>query len=227
MIVPIWAATLYASAIPIAVILLMQIRTRSFMDANNGIMGLLYSLITAAVFQAFLKWLIGGLRPHFLTICKPDLSLAKTVVGGDGFGNLYYTSEVCTGNTRDVEDSLESFPSGHSTAAFAGFVYLSLYLNGKLKVFADHVRVSSFFLAPSHPCQMRRGNANRLFLTALPNVEIDCSLRPYPNCNADCRVIDNRRVPQLVRCVGWRPFGDYDGFFLVSDDVRLVMGLDD
>ena len=64
--VPIWAAALLASLIPIFFILLMQIRIRSFWDVNNGILGLLYSLITAAVFQVFLKWLIGGLRPHFL-----------------------------------------------------------------------------------------------------------------------------------------------------------------
>jgi membrane-associated phospholipid phosphatase len=29
-------------------------------------------------------------------------------------------------------------PSGHTTAAFAGFVYLYLYLNAKLKVFSNH-----------------------------------------------------------------------------------------
>lgn len=59
-IVPIWEAALLASLIPIAVILLMQIRIRSFWDVNNAIIGLLYSLITAAVFQVFIKWLIGG-----------------------------------------------------------------------------------------------------------------------------------------------------------------------
>ena len=65
-IIPIWAAALIAALVPIAVILLMQIRIRSFWDVNNAIIGLLYSLITAAVFQVFIKWLIGGLRPHFL-----------------------------------------------------------------------------------------------------------------------------------------------------------------
>ena len=65
-IVPIWAAALLAALVPITIFLIMQIRIRSFWDVNNAVIGLLYSLITAAVFQVFLKWLIGGLRPHFL-----------------------------------------------------------------------------------------------------------------------------------------------------------------
>lgn len=71
-IVPIWLDALLASLIPIAVILFMQIRIRSFWDVNNAVIGLLYSLITAAVFQVFLKWLIGGLRPHFLGELTPN-----------------------------------------------------------------------------------------------------------------------------------------------------------
>ncbi|KAK7752145.1 hypothetical protein SLS62_005889 [Diatrype stigma] len=144
-IIPIWLAAFLAAMVPICVILLMQIRVRSFWDVNNGILGLLYSLITAAVFQVFLKCLIGGLRPHFLDVCKPDISRASngpTDVGAPynaaGFKQLYYTSEICTGDQNEINDSLESFPSGHSTAAFAGFVYLYLYLNAKLKVFSNY-----------------------------------------------------------------------------------------
>ena len=137
-IIPIWAAALMASLIPIFIILCMQIRIRSFWDVNNAIIGLLYALITAAVFQVFLKWLIGGLRPHFLDVCKPDVSLAKSHLDRTGFQQVYYTKDICTGDPDDIDDSLESFPSGHTTAAFAGFVYLSLYLNAKLKLFSDH-----------------------------------------------------------------------------------------
>jgi len=144
-VVPIWLAAFLASVIPIVIILLMQIRVRSFWDVNNAVIGLLYSLITAAVFQVFLKWLIGGLRPHFLAVCKPDISLASNAPGvkgagynGAGFGEIYYTSEICTGDQKEINDSLESFPSGHTTAAFAGFVYLYLYLNAKLKVFSNY-----------------------------------------------------------------------------------------
>jgi membrane-associated phospholipid phosphatase len=45
---------------------------------------------------------------------------------------------VCTGDEKEINDSLESMPSGHTTAAFAGFVFLYLYLNAKLKVFANY-----------------------------------------------------------------------------------------
>ena len=49
-----------------------------------------------------------------------------------------YDRSICTGDTNEIDDSLESFPSGHTTAAFAGFVFLYLYLNAKLKVFANY-----------------------------------------------------------------------------------------
>ncbi|CAJ2506516.1 Uu.00g006460.m01.CDS01 [Anthostomella pinea] len=144
-IIPIWLAAFLAFIVPTLAILIMQIRIRSFWDVNNGIIGLLYALITAAVFQVFVKWLIGGLRPHFLDVCKPDISLAKNAAGvvgsglnAAGFQQLYYTQEICTGDISEIDDSLESMPSGHTTAAFAGFVYLYLYLNAKLKVFSNY-----------------------------------------------------------------------------------------
>ncbi|CAD6444516.1 2f5a4c19-cbae-4962-b20a-14172f85d918 [Sclerotinia trifoliorum] len=137
-IVPIWEAALLASLVPIAAFLIVQIRVRSFWDMNNAVIGLLYSLITAAVFQVFLKWLIGGLRPHFLTVCKPNIPVTTQQETGNGLNYIMYDRTICTGDEDEIDDSLESFPSGHSTAAFAGFVFLSLYLNAKLKVWSNY-----------------------------------------------------------------------------------------
>jgi len=136
-IIPIYAAALLASLIPIFIILCMQIRIRSFWDVNNAIIGLFYSLITAAVFQVFVKWLIGGLRPHFLDVCQPAVP-AYGDQAGKGFAHIMYDKSVCTGDASEINDSLESMPSGHSTAAFAGFIFLYLYLNAKLKVFSNY-----------------------------------------------------------------------------------------
>ncbi|KAI9808158.1 MAG: hypothetical protein M1825_004615 [Sarcosagium campestre] len=136
-VIPIWAAAMLAALVPIFVFLICQIRVRSFWDVNNAVLGLLYSLITAAVFQVFLKWLIGGLRPHFLAVCKPTVQ-PNGLENGNGLRQIYYDRSICTGDENEINDSLESFPSGHTTAAFAGFVFLYLYLNAKLKVFANY-----------------------------------------------------------------------------------------
>ncbi|KAF8446577.1 phosphatidic acid phosphatase type 2/haloperoxidase [Kalaharituber pfeilii] len=137
-IIPIFASALLSSLIPFAFYLLFQIRVRSFWDVNAAILGTLYSLINAAVFQVFLKWLIGGLRPHFLTVCRPRLPADGGPQTGNGFREIMYTREICTGDEKEINDALESFPSGHSTAAFAGFVFLFLYFNAKLKTWSNY-----------------------------------------------------------------------------------------
>ncbi|GAA6059530.1 hypothetical protein JCM10212_006028 [Sporobolomyces blumeae] len=133
-IIPIWAAALIAFFVPFVSFSLVQIRVRNFDDFNTAVFGVLFSLINAACFQVFIKWLIGGLRPHFLAVCQPNV----TGVIGNGFQNIMFDRSVCTGDRNEINDSLESMPSGHSTAAWAGLLFLSLYLNGKLKVFADY-----------------------------------------------------------------------------------------
>ncbi|CAF5168920.1 unnamed protein product, partial [Rotaria sp. Silwood1] len=109
-IIPIWLAAFLAFIIPFIFIILMQIRLRSFNDANTAIMGLLFSLISAAVFQGT----------------------------GIGFDGIMFDRSICTGDEKQINDALESLPSGHSTAAFAGLVYCSLYLNSILKIFANY-----------------------------------------------------------------------------------------
>jgi len=100
-------------------------------------MGLLKSLITAAVFQVWIKWLIGGLRPHFYAVCQPNIQ-ANAAPSGNGFASLMYDRSVCTGDKNQIDDSLESMPSGHATAAWAGLFYLALYFNAQLKVMSAH-----------------------------------------------------------------------------------------
>ncbi|KAF8758393.1 Acid phosphatase Vanadium-dependent haloperoxidase [Rhizoctonia solani] len=57
---------------------------------------------------------------------------------GNGFEMIMYDRSVCTGDEKEINDSLESMPSGHSTAGFAGLIYLALYLNAQLKVMSAH-----------------------------------------------------------------------------------------
>ncbi|KAJ8110591.1 hypothetical protein OPT61_g6606 [Boeremia exigua] len=129
-IIPIWAAALMAFFIPFAVFLICQIRVRSFWDVNNATI---------------------GFRPHFLAVCKPVIpanlaydtdtfeSAGPTGTNvANGFRAIMFDRSICTGDKKEINDALESMPSGHTTAAFAGFVFLYLYLNAKLKVFANY-----------------------------------------------------------------------------------------
>lgn len=123
--------------------LVAQIRIKSAWDASNAILGTTGAVVLASLFQVIIKQLIGGFRPWFLDVCMPDISRAKTHnttgLNGVGFQKVMYTIDVCTQpNKRLLKTAITSFPSGHTTAAFAGFGFLFLWLNAKLKVWADH-----------------------------------------------------------------------------------------
>lgn len=140
-----------SALIPIAVIVLAQIRIRSFWDANNAILGVLYSLVLGTLFQVIIKQLIGGFRPYFLEVCQPDISRAvtnnSTGLNGVGYQQIIYSVDVCTNPDKGaLKNAMTSFPSGHSTAAFAGYVFLFLWMNAKLKVWSSH-QTSFYWLA--------------------------------------------------------------------------------
>jgi len=135
-IIPIWAAALISVLVPIIFFTLFQVKRKSAEDWLNTVLGLLKSVITAATFQVFIKWLIGGLRPHFLAICQPRI--APGDLSGAGFGTGFFDRSICTGNRDRIDEALQSMPSGHATAAWAGLFYLALYFNAQLKVMAAH-----------------------------------------------------------------------------------------
>ncbi|KAJ7764500.1 hypothetical protein DFH07DRAFT_902879 [Mycena maculata] len=130
--------TMTFMAAPFFFFCVFQARRQNLDDFLTTTLGLSKSIITAAVFQvSFLKWLIGGLRPHFLAACQPNIQPGE-MPSGNGFASMMYDRSVCTGDTKTINDSSESFPSGHSTAAWAGMLYLALYLNAQLKVSGAH-----------------------------------------------------------------------------------------
>jgi diacylglycerol diphosphate phosphatase / phosphatidate phosphatase len=100
---------------------------------SYAILGLAYSLVTGTFFQVVLKKSIGGFRPHFLSVCEPVIPENNR---GSGFESVMYKSDICTGNPGKIQNAMESFPSGHSQIAFAGLLYLAIYLNAHLRVFS-------------------------------------------------------------------------------------------
>ncbi|KAI1330633.1 PAP2 superfamily-domain-containing protein [Xylariaceae sp. FL0255] len=138
-----WVVAVGAIGVPVTIILLLQFWIRSFWDAHNGILGLVYSLVVSASFGAVIKALVGGFRPTFYDICIPDQAYArgagnKTGLNGVGFGEHMWSTDVCTADHNYLfRDSMRSFPSGHSTTSVAAGVYLLVYLNARLKTFGS------------------------------------------------------------------------------------------
>ena len=78
------------------------------------------------------------MRPNFLDYCQ-----LKFDPWGDPDDLGYFNRKLavtgqCTGAPADVAFALESFPSGHTLAAFSVGIFLALYLNAKLKAFSSY-----------------------------------------------------------------------------------------
>ncbi|KAH6919092.1 lipid phosphate phosphatase 1 [Coprinopsis sp. MPI-PUGE-AT-0042] len=137
-IIPIWASAMIAILVPLMFFGIFQIRRRSLTDLLTSFLGIVKSVLTAALLQVFIKCLIGGLRPHFYDACKPEVPTAGEGTG-TGFAHLMYDQSICTGENKEhIKDAVKSMPSGHSAAAWGGLLFLSLYFNAQLKLMSGH-----------------------------------------------------------------------------------------
>ncbi|GAA5841685.1 hypothetical protein JCM3766R1_005151 [Sporobolomyces carnicolor] len=122
----------YAGVIPAILIIITSLGwRRSFWDCHNGILGLLLSVSITTVATQVIKVCVGRPRPDLIDRCQPIEGAANLPVYG-----LATMSRVCTVTTGHIiDDGFKSFPSGHSSFAFAGLLYLSLYAAGKMHLF--------------------------------------------------------------------------------------------
>lgn len=109
-------------------------------ELNAGWMGLGVALAGAYTLTTFLKDLYGKPRPDLIARCDPDLSqVARYTIGGLSaelnLAPIIVDHRICRQTDRSILDNgFASFPSGHSSFAFAGLLYLSLYLAAKLQI---------------------------------------------------------------------------------------------
>ncbi|POS85022.1 hypothetical protein EPUL_006136 [Erysiphe pulchra] len=108
---------------------------RRMWEINVGWLGLGLSLSLTVFITGVMKNLFGKPRPDLLSRCIPDLAnLEKHRVGGF-FGTDVVSADICQQTDRFIlEDGFRSYPSGHSSFASGGLIYLSLYLASKLAV---------------------------------------------------------------------------------------------
>lgn len=129
--------------LPIAVVIIFHIFLAwDKYDLYAGIYGAVLAYLIALLITSTLWHFVGGLRPHFFSIC--DLDKTKLSVT-----RLYYTKDDCLNKGSFTQDTFHGFPSGHASTAFAGCVFTSAYL-------ASHLRL------------YRNGNLFKVLVVALP-----------------------------------------------------------
>ncbi|EEB12351.1 Lipid phosphate phosphatase, putative [Pediculus humanus corporis] len=124
---------------PSATIFANYIFSKNRIDLIQAFLAFSLTLCLNGALTNILKVVVGRPRPDYYYRCFPT---------GEGHPQI----EFCTGDINVVHEGLKSFPSGHSSIAFASLGFLSLYLAGKMHLFAPSGKGSTWklllFLCP-------------------------------------------------------------------------------
>jgi len=96
-------------------------------EMNVAILGIGLSVAAAVTITGALKNLLGKPRPDVLARCQLPKDYVQLPVGLTSW-------EKCTGDPILLKDGFKSWPSGHSSVAFSGLGYFSIWLAGKLHI---------------------------------------------------------------------------------------------
>ena len=141
--VPSVLVAVFSITLPIFVIILYNIFFAwNIWDVYAGIIGPILAYVTALLFTSTLWFFVGGIRPHFLSICKIDYEMYNNT-------DVFHNEKVCLNYEDFTQDTFHGFPSGHASTAFAGCTFLSSYLASHLQIYQN-------------------GNIFKLFVVSLP-----------------------------------------------------------
>lgn len=147
--VPVWLLVVISLLGPIVIQAVFSLAiTRSFWDFHASILGLVVSHAISVTMTNILKVTVGRPRPDLIDRCQPRPGSVNAAVYG------LVTDAICQNDVNEhlVTDGFRSFPSGHSSTAFAGLAFLSFYLAGKLHLFSTrskgHAAVSWIVFFP-------------------------------------------------------------------------------
>ncbi|SPO04731.1 related to diacylglycerol pyrophosphate phosphatase [Cephalotrichum gorgonifer] len=126
--VPVTLNFVYSLFLPLAILVLYNLLTHATPHKHESTyLPLLISLVLTSFITDLIKNAVGRPRPDLLARCKPLPSTSPSTL---------VTIAVCTETDHHLlHDGWRSFPSGHSSFAFAGLGFLSFFLAGQLRIF--------------------------------------------------------------------------------------------
>ncbi|KAJ2234332.1 hypothetical protein H4R99_003881 [Coemansia sp. RSA 1722] len=134
--------------IPISIIFVLAFGIkRNLHDLHVGLLGLLMGVSLTLMFTNGLKNVVGRPRPNLLARCLPVHPKEPLHDPPQGLSSI----DICTQTNMGVlNEGFRSFPSGHTSLAFAGMTYLMYFLAGKLHIFdrQGHTYKSFVVFAP-------------------------------------------------------------------------------
>ncbi|XP_027867668.1 phospholipid phosphatase-related protein type 3 [Xiphophorus couchianus] len=88
-----------------------------------------FGLCATALLTDIIQLATGYHAPFFLTVCKPNYTLA----GGSCDQNAYITRDICSGHDlHAIMAARRTFPSQHATLSAFAAVYVSMYFNSTI-----------------------------------------------------------------------------------------------
>jgi phosphatidate phosphatase len=191
--VPFMVVVLYGTVVPLIFIILIELnnsnifkclrkkitipsssRKQFLVSISHAISLFILGLSLTLLVTDVGKRVVGRLRPHFISACKPNFNNVNctTTYGSNTIYNYIDTSGTfCTNSEESVKEARLSFPSGHSSFATYCMLFLILYIQirwylTQMRFLKVLIQISAF-LAAYFTCLSRisdfhhRGNNNR------------------------------------------------------------------
>lgn len=135
--VPAELSAVIATVIPTVLMVMLGFFLGPKYDAHSIWCAICVANGSAAFYVQLFKLYVGRLRPNFFMKCGYAVS-QETLQANGGMGSLTEDELVRLADGEcGVKEARVSFPSGHSTFAFAGCTMICLYLLGKIALQAD------------------------------------------------------------------------------------------
>lgn len=157
----------YALFVPLFVILLYNAVFSSEVHKHHvSVLGIAIALVLTSTVTDIIKNMVGRPRPDLLARCSPAPGTPPSTL---------VSLDICTQTDHHrLHDGWRSFPSGHSSFAFAGLGYTSLFLAGQLQIFVlrnsgwSSSSPSPSSSAPGVPAVHVRGDLGKILLCLAP-----------------------------------------------------------